>query len=113
MTDCGNDECEPCGEARIETPRVPGAVERTVLRDLARAGKLDTGVRGTLAEMAQKLAVAFDTCSTEDIAALAKLNAELRQTLSRLDEAGNADRGTLAGILEALSNPVKCENCGQ
>lgn len=94
-------------------PYEPGPVEVSVLRDIERVGQLDKGVRGSLKEMAVKLARAFDLCETDDITALAKLNAELRQTLSRLTEVGS-DKGTAEALFAALSKPHggACSNCG-
>lgn len=90
-----------------ETEHIPGAVESSVRLDIDRIGKTDTGVRGSLKEMALKLARAFDECKTEDITALAKLNSELRQTLSRLTDVGNDDAVSIADLLRQLSSPVR------
>lgn len=96
-----------------QQPYEPGPVERSVLADLQRVGQLDKGVRGSLTEMAVKLARAFDICNTDDITALAKLNAELRQTLGRLTDVGS-DKGTAEALFAALSKPHggPCTNCG-
>lgn len=106
---------------------VPGAVELSVRADIARVGKLDVGMRSSLKEMALKLARAFDQCQTDDITALAKLNAELRQTINRLQDVGNADTESVAALLRRLSTPVRdtsqpgtsdagterCRHCGE
>jgi hypothetical protein len=68
-----------------------GPVEVTVQRDLARLGRLDTGVRATLAEMALKMARAYDRYEGADLAKLARLNQELRQTLTGLTAEVNGD----------------------
>lgn len=83
----------------------PGTVESTVLRDLAGLGKLDKGVRSTLAEMAKRLARAYDQDDGEDLSKLARLNMELRQTLTALTTAvaGDFDDGEAAH----LSTPVR------
>lgn len=83
----------------------PGPVESTVRRDLAGLGKLDKGVRSTLAEMVLKLARAYDRDDGEDLSKLARVNAELRQTLAALTAAvaGDVDDGEAA----YLSTPVR------
>jgi hypothetical protein len=109
-----------------EPAYTPGLVEKSVRADIDRVGKIDVGVRGSLKEMALKLARAFDLCETDDITALAKLNAELRQTLSRLTDVGRDDTDTIAALFRRLSAPVRyspesgqaepgterCESCG-
>ncbi len=64
----------------------PGPVEASVRADLDRLGRLDEGVRGSLAQMALRLARAYDLCADADLAQLARANMELRQTLSRIAE---------------------------
>lgn len=62
----------------------PGPVESAIKRDLAQLGRLDTGVRATLAQMVLKMARAYDRYEGADLAKLARLNQELRQTLAAL-----------------------------
>lgn len=103
-------DCSPeTGETKL-----PGPVEQSVWADIERVGKTDVGVRGSLKEMALKLARAFDLCETDDITALAKLNAELRQTLARLTDVGSDDQVSIASVLRALSTPKheRCPECG-
>lgn len=83
----------------------PGPVERAVERDLERLGRLDTGVRATLAQMVRKMARAYDLYEGSDLAKLARLNQELRQTLMILttEVGGDGDGGEEAAH---LSTPV-------
>lgn len=99
-------------EAPVE-PYQPGSVELSVRADIDRMGQLDIGVRTTLKEMALKLARAFDLCETDDITALAKLNAELRQTLGKMSDVGNEDKETIAEFFRVISTPaIACPKCG-
>ena len=108
MVDTG--EAEPFTEPE---PYEPAAVELSVRADIDRLGRTDVGVRGSLKEMALKLARAFDQCQTDDITALSKLNAELRQTLGRMTGTDNDDAATIGSVLRELSRPIgRCPNCG-
>lgn len=81
-----------------------GPVEAAVQRDLGQLGRLDTGVRATLAEMVMKMARAYDRYEGADLAKLARLNQELRQTLMSLttEVGGDSDDDEAAH----LSTPV-------
>lgn len=83
---------------------VRGPVETAVRRDLAQIGRLDTGVRATLAQMALKMARAYDGYEGSDLAKLARLNQELRATLTglRTEVSGDSDVEEAAH----LSTPV-------
>jgi hypothetical protein len=83
-----------------------GPVERSVLADLSRLGKLDEGVRGSLAQMALRLAQAYDAYDGEDPGKLSRLNQELRQTLKDVAEVGDDDDGR-AGDAARMSTPVR------
>ena len=82
---------------------VPGRVEASTLAALDRLGKLDEGVRGPLAEMAVRMARAYDQYEGADLTKLARLNQELRQTLTALVGVGDDDDG---GEPARLSTPV-------
>lgn len=71
--------------------------------DLARLGTLEEGVRGTLAQMALRLARAYDRFDGVDLTKLARLNQELRQTLAALVGVGSDDDG---GEAARMSTPV-------
>lgn len=80
-----------------------GSVETSVRRDLARLGELDDGARGSLAAMALRLAQAYDRYDGADMAKLARLNQELRQTLAAVVEVRNDGDGDEDAA--ALSTP--------
>jgi hypothetical protein len=69
----------------------PGPVEEAIRRDLAQLGRLDTGVRSTLSQMVLKMARSYDRYEGADLAKLARLNQELRQTLMVLTTEANSD----------------------
>lgn len=69
----------------------PGPVESAIQVDLARLGALDVGVRSTLSQMVLKMARAYDRYEGSDLAKLARLNQELRQTLTVLTTEANSD----------------------
>ena len=94
------------------TEHVPGPTETTTMEGIDRAGNLDVGMRSSLREMARKLARAFDECQTDDITAIAKLSAELRQVNGKLMDAGNTDTESVAAQLARMSTPRRCPNCG-
>ena len=74
-------------------------------RDLRRLGRLDTGVRGSLAEVAFVLARAIDDADEEPPTTVAKLAQELRVTLGALREVGG-DSDDAAGVADDLSAAV-------
>jgi hypothetical protein len=79
-----------------------GPVESSVRRDLERLGKLEDGVRASLAAMALRLAQAYDGYDGGDMTKLSRVNQELRQTLAAIVEVGDdGDDGDAA----ALSTP--------
>ncbi len=82
----------------------PGPVEMAVRADLERLGRLDEGVRGSLAEMALRMARAYDGYDGADITKLARVNMELRQTLCRIAEVGDDGDG---GEAARMSTPVR------
>lgn len=81
----------------------PGPVEIAVRADLDRLGRLDEGVRGSLAQMALRMARAYDRFDG-DLTKLARANMELRQTLERIAEVGDDDDG---GEAARMSTPVR------
>lgn len=76
-----------------------------VRRDLRRLGRLDTGVRGSLAEVAFVLARAIDDADEEPPTTVAKLAQELRVTLGALREVGG-DGDDAAGVAADLASAV-------
>ena len=74
-----------------------------MLADMERLGKLDEGVRGSLAQMALRLARAYDEFDG-DLTKLTRLNQELRTTLQAMAEV--RDDGEHAGGA-ALPSPVR------
>jgi hypothetical protein len=66
-----------------------GPVESSVRRDLDRLGKLDEGVRGSLAQMALRMARAYDQYAGADLTKLSRANQELRATLQAMTEVGD------------------------
>ena len=80
-----------------------GPVEVATLDALSRLGKLNEGVRGPLAQMAIRMARAYDRYRGSDLTKLARLNQELRQTLAALVEVGDDDDG---GEAARMSTPV-------
>ncbi len=61
----GGDKSPPGAVVTVAVEQ--GPVEVTVRRDLAQLGRLDTGVRATLAEMALKMARAYDRYEGADV----------------------------------------------
>jgi hypothetical protein len=55
-----------------------------VRHDLGQLAERDVGISGSLSEMALRLASAYDEYDGEDLSKLARLNMELRQTLTAL-----------------------------
>jgi hypothetical protein len=84
---------------------VPGPVEEAVRQYLDQLGGLDIGARATLAQMILKLAHSYDEYDGSDLAKLARLNQELRQTLTALmvEVGGDSDDD---GQAAHLSTPV-------
>lgn len=82
----------------------PGPVESAIQVDLGRLGALDVGVRATLAQMVLKMARAYDRYEGADLAKLARLNQELRQTLTVLTTEASGDGDGEEAV--HLSTPV-------
>lgn len=97
-----------------DAPREPGKVEKRVTADMANMGGLDTGFRGSLAEIALALARALDRADTEeDIGKIAQVSLQLRQTLGSMADIGGDAESTKA-IFEHMRTPVnECNQCGK
>jgi hypothetical protein len=87
----------------VVEPGTAGQVEASVRADLVRLGTLEEGVRGTLAQMALRMARAYDQYDGVDLTKLARLNQELRQTLAALVGVGDVDD---SGEAARMSTPV-------
>ncbi len=95
-----------------EFPR--GPVEKALQRDLDRFAGMDTGARGTLAQLAMRLARAIDgwdeDMSSSGLSALARAQQELRATLEKLTEAvvtDDDDDEFLARMSSAVRNSAQ------
>ena len=86
----------------------PGRIETEVMADLARLGKFETGVRGSLAAMALKLARSLDG-QPDDAAptVTARLSQELRTTLLALMGVNVQDGAGIKELFGLLSSPTR------
>jgi len=82
-----------------------GPIEMQVRRDLDRMGKLDVGVRGSLAAIATRLARALDSTQDDDLTRVSQVSLQLRQTLVSLSDVSN-DPELIRQLLSRLSTPT-------
>ena len=100
-------EAEALVDAVYKEKKV-GTIEAAVQTDLDRLGKLDTGVRGSMAQVALKLARALDN-QPDDAGptTTARLAQELRTTLLALMGVNTKDGTGLRELFDLLSRPVR------
>ncbi len=105
MVDLG--DLGPCDLGTGKEIKV-GTIEASVQTDLDRLGKLDTGVRGSMAQVALKLARALDN-QPDDAGptTTARLAQELRTTLLALMGVNTKDGTGLRELFDLLSRPVR------
>jgi hypothetical protein len=96
----------PGGQSEKES-HDPGPIEKEVMADLERLGKLNTGVRGSLASVALKLARALDG-QPDDAAptTTARLSQELRTTLLAIMGVNTNDGSLVKQLFGMLQQPT-------
>lgn len=108
MVSCvhGMSPLDACGVCSLPVELAgPGPVETSVVGALKTYAGL-SGMQAPLAEMALRLARAYDGYAGDDLTKLSRLNQELRQTLQVIAEVGLDDDDDRTGGLPEPQSPA-------